>query len=106
MGMLTTIFIGYIFDIVGRKKTLFFSTIISSLFMILIPYAAPDVYPTLILIRMGLAGSFQAANCHPLVTDYVKKSSRGKATAFLALGFIVGDLITFGVLFNLPKRLS
>ena len=41
-----------------------------------------------------------------MITDYVKKSSRGKATALLAMGFIIGDVITFGVLFNLTKHMS
>jgi MFS family permease len=67
-------------------------------FLIVTPWA-PDVYPWLIIFRIGLAISSVAALCHPLITDYIKKTSRGKATAFQSLGFVVGDLFTFVVLF-------
>jgi sugar phosphate permease len=55
---------------------------------------------------MALSVASQPPNCQPLVTDYVKKSSRGQATAFQALGFVVGDLITMGVLLNVTKNLD
>lgn len=36
----------------------------------------------------------------------MKKHSRGRATAFLAFGLVVGDLISFGVLMNITKKMS
>ena len=36
----------------------------------------------------------------------MKKHSRGRATAFLAFGLVVGDLISFGVLMNITKQMS
>ena len=44
--------------------------------------------------------------CVPLVTDYVKKNSRGKATAFQSLGLILGDLLTFAVILSITKHLD
>mmetsp|Transcript_6594 Transcript_6594/g.5887 ORF Transcript_6594/g.5887 Transcript_6594/m.5887 type:complete len:82 (+) Transcript_6594:122-367(+) len=44
--------------------------------------------------------------CLPLVTDYVQKSSRGKATAFQTLGYGLGELLTFGVLFTITKNMD
>jgi len=55
---------------------------------------------------MGIAFASIAALCLPLVTDYVRKSSRGKATAFQSVGIVLGDLITFGVLLTVTKNLS
>ena len=43
---------GYIFDIVGRKWTLFVSFTLSSIFVFLIPYTAPHVFPGLFLVRI------------------------------------------------------
>lgn len=102
-SVISVLFIGYAFDILGRKITLFTSTLLSAIFMFFIPFA-PAVYPWLYVIRMAIAATYAAPNASPLVADYVKKNSRGKATALYALGFVVGDLITFGVLFNITKN--
>ena len=73
--------------------------------MILVPLTAPHFY-LLLIVKMGIQISLQAPNCQPLVTDYVKKHSRGRATAFLAFGLVVGDLISFAVLMQYTKRFS
>lgn len=80
-NMIGSLFIGQIFDIVGRKWTLFFAVVFSGLFLALVPLA-PNVYPWLVIFRMGIAISMVGALCMPLITDYIKKNSRGKATAF------------------------
>ena len=103
--MISVIFIGYIYDIFGRRLTLCISTLLSAIFMFLIPFA-PSVYPWMFIIRMLIACTYAAPNAQPLVTDYVVKSSRGRATAFVAMGFIVGDLICFGVIFNITAGLD
>lgn len=103
MSVISVLFIGYAYDILGRKITLFTSTLLSAIFMFLIPFA-PTVYPWLYIIRMAISITYAAPNAQPLVADYVKKNSRGKATALYALGFIVGDLFTFGILFNITKH--
>ncbi len=71
----------------------------------IIPYCS-NIYPQVLLTRMGIAFASIAALCLPLVTDYVRKSSRGKATAFQSVGIVLGDLITFGVLLTVTKNLS
>ena len=43
---------------------------------------------------------------HPLIPDYVKRSSRGKAIALSGLGFVLGEVMSMGVLFNLTKAMS
>ena len=42
---------------------------------------------------------------NPLVSDYVKKQSRGLATAVQGVGFIIGNVYAFGLLFNFVKDL-
>jgi len=43
---------------------------------------------------------------HPLVPDYVKRSSRGRAIALSGIGFVMGEVFSMGVLFNLTKSMS
>ena len=43
---------------------------------------------------------------HPLVNDYVKKDSRGKAVAILGFGTLAGEAFAVVVLFGLTKRME
>jgi MFS family permease len=58
IAMVSTIFVGYIFDIFGRRLTLFFSAMLMAFFMILVPFTSPHVYPWLIFVRMALAAAY------------------------------------------------
>jgi len=50
--------------------------------------------------------AFSAPNTNPLTTDYVKKSSRGRATAFGGFGAVVGEIFAFGFLFGITAKMS
>ncbi len=41
-----------------------------------------------------------------LLADYVHKDSIGKAAIFIALGFIIGEVLSMGVLFNVTADFS
>ena len=77
-----SLFVGYIFDIFGRKITLFLSLMGCGILIIAIPQTSPVVYPSLILVRMALGVMTIAPYSHPLVSDYVSKSYRGRVTAY------------------------
>lgn len=79
--MVFSFFMGYIYDLFGRKYTIFLSFLLGACFMFILPFASPTVYPLLILFKIGLDLTMAAPLGHPLVTDYVKKESRGTATA-------------------------
>ena len=79
--MFGNMIIGFVFDIFDRRWTIFSSVLVTVLFLIAIPYA-PNIYPWMILFRIGLSMSLVAPMCNPLINDYVKKESRGKAIAF------------------------
>ena len=49
--------------------------------VILIPMGAPDVFPWLYVIRAVFSAASMGMYCHPLIPDYIKKESRGKAVA-------------------------
>ena len=77
--MVSSIFIGYVFDMVGRKVTIAFSFVLFVVALTAMPYTARSL-GLLICTRIlvGIALSIQLGN--PLLIDYVTKESRGKAT--------------------------
>mmetsp|Transcript_12296 Transcript_12296/g.8942 ORF Transcript_12296/g.8942 Transcript_12296/m.8942 type:complete len:150 (+) Transcript_12296:220-669(+) len=103
--MAGTLFFGQVYDIIGRKLCLVVSTICASVILLIIPLTA-QVTPGLLLARMSLALSSVAALSIPMVTDTVRKTSRGKATAFQAIGFIIGELLAYGVLMPITKSMG
>ena len=106
INMPMTIGFGYIFDLAGRKATLLVAFLLMAFFMCMHPFISPNIYPWLIMDRMAFSATLCAAACSPLITDYISRDSRGKATAFVVIGFVVGDLLCFGVIFNFTKSLD
>jgi MFS family permease len=103
--MITTLFTSYLFELLGRKYTIFISYILTAIVVYLIPLSAPN-YTLLVGARCLLAVTMSAPMSHPLIADYVVKSSRGKAIALNGVGFVMGEILSMGVLFNLTKSLS
>lgn len=85
--MIFVIIIGYIFDILGRKITLCTCIALQALSLFLIPSVSPNVFPGVYLFRILFAVASMGPVCSPLVNDYVKKGSRGRANALLGFGF-------------------
>lgn len=104
--MIGTILIGYIYDIFGRKVTIVSTILLGALTIFLVPLASPHVYPWLVILRIMISLSYLAPNCQPLINDYVKKESRGRASSFEQFGMIFGQLFTFLVVIELVKGMS
>lgn len=51
-AIIGTAFIGYVYDIMGRKFTLFTSFLIGSILICAVPWTAPNVLPWLLVIRL------------------------------------------------------
>ena len=51
-AMLGTFCAGYLYDTVGRRFTLFFAFFTGSCFVFAIPYTAPNVIPSLLIVRI------------------------------------------------------
>mmetsp|Transcript_31542 Transcript_31542/g.30862 ORF Transcript_31542/g.30862 Transcript_31542/m.30862 type:complete len:161 (+) Transcript_31542:38-520(+) len=58
-NMIATLFMGHIFDIFGRKKTLFINIMIASLFCTFLPMCS-TIYPWLVVVRVVIAMSTTA----------------------------------------------
>jgi len=52
MAIIGTFFIGYSFDILGRRATLFISFFWGSVLLAAVPWTAPKVLPWLMLVRI------------------------------------------------------
>ena len=89
---------GYVYDIFGRRFSIFFMLILGGLSLALIPLAAPSHFGWTICILMVNMFTGPLAS-HPLIQDYVEKDSYGKAQAFSIMGMSLGVIISLSVLF-------
>ena len=105
-AMVGTFSAGYLFDIMGRKITLFSTFLAGSIFVFIIPYTAPSVFPGLLMARMMITTCLSAPNSNPLLADYVHKDAIGKAAALIGLGYVIGEVIAMAILFNVTKPMS
>ena len=105
-AMIGTFAGGYIFDIVGRRMTLFACFFGGSLFVFIIPFTAPNVVPGLLLVRILITFFTSSPASNPLLADYVHKDAIGIGAALIGLGFIVGEVLSMAILFPLTDNLS
>lgn len=82
---------GSLFEILGRRFTLLSFSFLQPVLLSLVPFTAPNVY-LLGLMRILMGFGFAAQKTNPLVVDYVKKESRGSASALKNLGMIAGEM--------------
>ena len=97
---------GYLFDIMGRKITLFSAFLLGSVFVFVIPYTSPSVFPGLLMARMMITTCLSAPNSNPLLADYIHKDAIGKAAALIGLGYVIGEVIAMAILFKVTKPMS
>ena len=95
---------GYLYDMFGRRAPIFTAIFGSILCMSLMPQAAPDLR-LLIVLR-----TIQSTFCvllisNPLIADYIKKDSRGKAISIVAIGMGLGEAFSMTVLFGLSVNM-
>jgi MFS family permease len=72
--------VGYLYDIMGRRFTVFATLIPGAILIMFIPNVAPSIN-LLILLRIGIVMSLSTLGSHPFVNDYVNKDTRGRAIA-------------------------
>ena len=106
VAMFGTFFAGYLFDILGRRVTLFMAFFTASIFLFVIPYTSPSVFPGLLFVRVGFTLFSAMPSSNPLLADYIHKDAIGKAAAFIGLGFVIGEVLSMGILFNVTKNMS
>ena len=91
---------------IGRRLTLYFAFASSSVLIYFIPHMAPVIFPNLLLLRMAISLCLVAPIASPLIADYLPKESIGKGAALSGVGFILGEILSMGVLFNITKKMT
>ena len=105
-AMISMFFVGYLYDILGRRFTLFTSFAATSILMFFIPHMSPIVFPNLMLLRMAISVAIVPPVASPLIADYIMKEAIGKGAALTGIGFIIGEILSMGVLFNVTKPMT
>ena len=105
MSLIFTPATGYLFDLFGRRIPLLIALLGSILLTFLIPHTAPS-FPWLCFVRslIGLCNTILMGS--PLIADYVKKESRGRAVALATVGMLVGEVFSVVVLVNLTAGMD
>jgi MFS family permease len=93
--MVAAVACGYTFDLFGRKLLIALSYALLIVMIWVLPYV-PSI-ALLIVSKAGVRVALQYLHSHPLIIDYIKSESRGKATSLQALGNGVGELIAMSV---------
>ena len=93
---------GYTFDMFGRRPVIMINFALMCIFIALIPWTAPSIV-ALGIMRACLMLSMAFFHSNPLLIDYVKKESRGKATALQGLGNVFGEAVAIQVFFRFTK---
>lgn len=99
-----SIFVGATFDICGRKPVLAVAYAVLVAVIWTMPYLPTINW--LIVNRIGLTLAMQFLHAHPLVIDYIKSESRGKATAAQNIGNLIGEAFAMIVLIQIQISLS
>ena len=100
ISLLATPFAGYIYDIIGRRKTILFSMLANVVLLFIMPYTAPHIW-LLVATRTMISLFNTIMETSPLVVDYIKKESRGTAVALGTIGMLVGEGFGMAVLLGL-----
>ena len=93
------------YEIIGRRWTIFLSFIFTGIVVTIMPYSAPDM-DLLLWARIVLGITMAAPMAHPLIPDYVRNNSKGKAMAVNGLGYVFGEIFALGILFNWTKEFN
>ena len=82
---------------------MFAAVLLSAVFLFFCPMTAPSV-PWLVVDRSLIQVCITQLLCQPLIMDYVKQGSRGKASSIQYIGHMIGETFAIGVIFELSAR--
>lgn len=98
-------FMGFVYEILGRKLTLHILFTLGSIGICLIPYSGSSIY-WLFVTKALVTPLFIAISVMPLVMDYVKKEDRGKGVVLNLLGLVIGEALAYGGLMTLTSSME
>lgn len=72
---------GFLYDIFGRRITIFISFFGCGISCFFVPYTYPNIYPSLLIVKILFTSFLQPTISNPLINDYITEDSRGRAFA-------------------------
>lgn len=99
-----TPFMGFLYDIIGRKLLIIPAMLGLAFQLSLIPYSAPHFW-LLMVFRAVMSVLMRLVLVKPLVMDYIKSESRGVGVSIAGYGFIFGELIMISM-FEATRKMS
>ena len=104
-GMISSPIFGYLYEMTTRKFVLATSLISLAVCLGITFFIDSDSKPGVYTAASVLTSTFMYALMgNPLIMDYIKKYSRGRATALQEMGKLIGELIGFIIIFELYKN--
>ena len=98
-------FIGYMYELAGRRVVLTTCLFGSVALFTVIPYTAPN-YPLLVFVKALTYVLGSIIDAHPLIPDYVKSESRGRAVAIQLIGTVTGEVFAMTVFIGLSINMG
>ena len=105
VGLLYAPVAGRLYDILARKKTLFISGILGAVCVFIAPFTSPYII-LMVILRVLVQMTITQMMCHPLLMDYIKEESRGRASALQNLGTLLGEIFCMACLFQISKHIE
>ena len=104
-NLLSSLISGYLFLKFGRRKVIFAGFMIGITAALAVPYCGTNIYPSMmILIALVNIGTAWTQN-PPLIADYVRPSSIGKAYAIQGMLTFTATIFAVAVLFGSTKSM-
>ena len=104
-ALICTPFVGYLYELFGRKCVILTCLFSGCLLLGIIPYTSPN-FTLLIIVRSALGALEGYAAINPLIPDYIKSESRGAAIAVRSSAFIIGEIFNIVILFGNTVRMD
>ena len=105
-NLISSILSGYLFVRFGRRKVILAGFIFGITGTILIPFVSRQIYPSVFSLACCIMIATALTQNPPLIADYVKPNSIGKAYAMQGLLTLSGTIFAVAVLFGTTKDLS
>ena len=103
VGLVWSFFAGYIYDRFMRRNPLTLFALLGALFLALCPHTSPSE-AWLTVVRCLIMICNTQLNVSPLVLDFIKQQSRGKAIALCGAAILLGEFFQSSVLFGISKN--
>lgn len=105
LPLVATPFLTYVYEMIGRRIPLAYALLTTNLLVFLLPQVAPN-FTLLCILRAIIGLNNTLIIGAPLISDYVKQESRGRAVAINTLSIGISQVFSTQVLVPLTLEMS